>query len=1013
MANIFEAPGYFDREIDLSFREQVPTGIPAVIVGAANRGPAFFPVTFGGMEDYTAKFGVLNPKKVAGYAAKEFLQSRTAATFIRVLGAGANSVTADFDTTRTKGTVKNAGMIVSGTATGVGRHKGFPQFITAIHTVSNEEAFGFPQFTDNNSFDVAPSSSVNLVRAQLFTTNDARFMIMSSSDTFSSLMDDLTGVESDDTSPMFRKFKLVLSTSAGSTFANDDGFAGVKIFTASLNPSDSSYIGKVLNTNPERFSVEKHLLYADFAVDSSLAIVTSGSSETVAILSGSDLTSGTSGDVALTMLEAFGKFDTRYTTPRTPTFISQPFGNREYDLFYFEPLDDGESANTGYKVSISGLKASSNPVDEYGSFSVLVRNFDDTDMDPKIVEQFSDLSLNPSSENYIAKVIGDKKLSYLFDAEAEEDRKIRVTGKYPLRSKLIRVVMNEAVEKKTVPAKALPFGFHGLEVLNTNHLMTDAAPSGATTRLAGSGSVPGALSGSIVPPIPFRFKVTRGETTTAGAFTGAPGNLETTDSRLFWGVKFEKNESALNPNVSNQPNAAIAAFTKFPGIKKLDVVVSGSTTDSFNNNKFSLAKVALSAGTISGLTASVNQHMREAAYIRNGVVDSTTYTIADGSYANRITLASLLASGSAADFNRFSDFAKFTTFFTGGWDGVNIFDKNAKNFDDLSTSTETGGGASSGYTSPGASSNLSGQGLENNAVASYRIATNIATDEVSNLGNILVIPGQREALVTDYAAAKNQSNGLMFYIMDIPTYDSDGNRIFDGGTTTSYLSTEVVATTFDARLLDFDATAAYYPNYVTDDETNRLRVTLPASIAALGAFGYTDKVAYPWYAPAGVNRGSLNVKQTKTRVSAKERNRFEAVRINPIVKVLEANNSFYALLSQRNLKLDSSSFLSTVSVKRMVLQLKREIKNVGNSLMWETGIVPARTEFTKLATNILSTLQTRLGIARFEVICDETNNTDIDVDQNKIRGKIKFIPVKATEFIEIDFITTPTGTTFA
>lgn len=1010
MANIFEAPGYFDREVDLSVREQLPTGIPAVIIGAAQRGPAFFPVTVGGMEDYNAKFGTLSPKKVGGYAAKEFLQSRTAAAFIRVLGAGANAVSSDFDTTRTQGTVKNAGMVVSGTATGVGRHMGFPQFLVASHILSDNEAFGFPQFSDNDSISTA--GEANLVRAELFTTVDARFMIMSSSDTFDASLDDLTDIETDDTSPMYRKFKLVLSTSAGAAFANDDGFAGIKIYTASLDPSSDSYVGKILNTNPERFSVEKHLLYGDFAVDSSLAMVKSGSIEAVAILSGSTLTSATSGDATMTMLEAFGRFDTRYTTPKTPVIISQPFGNREYDLFHFESLDDGQSAGTSYKVSISSLKASSSPNNQYGTFSVLVRAFDDTDMDAQIVEQHTNVSLDPNAENYIAKVIGDKKTTYLFDAEAEEDRKIKVTGKYPLRSKFIRVVMNEAVEKKTVPARALPFGFRGIEVLNTNYLMTDAGPGTALTRLAGSGSIPGTLSGSIVPPVPFRFKVTRGETTTAGAFTGAPGNLETTDSRLFWGVKFEKNESALNPNVSSRPNPAIASFAMFPGIKKLDVLVSGSSVDTFNNNKFTLAKVALSAGTISGLTASVNQHMREAAYIRNGVLDTSTYTITDGAYGKRVTLASLLSSGSATDFNRFADFAKFTTFFVGGWDGVNIFDKNCNNFNDLATSTETGGGASSGYVSPGASSNLAGQGLENNCVASYRTAINIATDEVSSLGNLFVIPGQREPLVTDYAAQKNQDNGLMFYIMDIPAYDSDGVRIFDGDTS-SYLSTEMVATTFDARLLDFDAAGAYYPNYVADDETNRLRVTLPASIAALGAFGYNDKVAYPWYAPAGVNRGSLNVKQTKTKVSAKDRNRFETVRINPIVKVTEANNSFHALLSQRSLKLDSSSFLTTINVKRMVLELKRQLKGIGNSLIWETGIVPLRAELKKQATTVMSTMQTRLGIERYEVICDSTNNTDVDVDQNKINAKIKFIPVRATEFIEMDFITTPTGMTFA
>ncbi|NCW15739.1 MAG: hypothetical protein EBW38_10945, partial [Rhodobacteraceae bacterium] len=58
-------------------------------------------------------------------------------------------------------------------------------------------------------------------------------------------------------------FKLVVSSSAGTGFGNDDGFAGVRIFTASLNPSSPSYIANFLNTNPELFESEKHYLQAD------------------------------------------------------------------------------------------------------------------------------------------------------------------------------------------------------------------------------------------------------------------------------------------------------------------------------------------------------------------------------------------------------------------------------------------------------------------------------------------------------------------------------------------------------------------------------------------------------------------------------------------------------------------------------------------------------------------------------------------------------------------------------
>ena len=94
------------------------------------------------------------------------------------------------------------------------------------------------------------------------------------------------------------------------------------------------------------------------------------------------------------------------------------------------------------------------------------------------------------------------------------------------------------------------------------------------------------LSGSIVPPLPFRFKVTRGDVSSSPRFTGEPGVAERVDGRFYWGVKFERvpisgsdtdgklKNAILSPNESDLPNACVAAYTKFLGIKKLDVLVN-------------------------------------------------------------------------------------------------------------------------------------------------------------------------------------------------------------------------------------------------------------------------------------------------------------------------------------------------------------------------------------------------------------------------------------------------------
>ena len=102
---VFRSPGFFEREIDLSERSSEITGVPAGIVGTSQMGPAFVPVTVGSFTDFVNRFGEadLDKNQFGPLAVKEFLKNRTAATFIRVLGAGTNEGASDFEATRLYG----------------------------------------------------------------------------------------------------------------------------------------------------------------------------------------------------------------------------------------------------------------------------------------------------------------------------------------------------------------------------------------------------------------------------------------------------------------------------------------------------------------------------------------------------------------------------------------------------------------------------------------------------------------------------------------------------------------------------------------------------------------------------------------------------------------------------------------------------------------------------------------------------------------------------------------------
>ena len=1011
----FKAPNFYEREIDNSAPSITgPVGVPAAVIGTSNKGTAFVPVTVSNFDEFVQNFGGLDPKNLGPYAANEFLKHRSALTYLRVLGAGSNSSDADINNTLTRGVVKNAGFTLVGSPAIAGsdlRSVGAVQFLVAKHVPTLSGSTGMPVFSDNDTFNasVIDETPLNLVRGMIMSPNTARVMVLDSTDSVTTLNATVDDSASADSSG---KFKIVISSSLGSSFFTTDGASGVKVYTVSLDPTDKDYFGKVLNTDPDKFVQEQHYLHADFAVDSNVAFVSS--SCPVAILSGSSNVSS-NGDPTKYFREVFGSFNTRYTSPKTSYFISQPFGTTEYDLFRFEAIDDGEYANSLYKISISNVKASADESNKYGTFNVQIRSWDDTDTSLNILEQFTNCTLDPNSPNYIAKLIGDRKVYYNFDAVNPSEKRIVATGKYPNASKYVRVVMSSAVERGNTPKDALPFGFRGPNLININPNTKASDPlSTSKARLAGQlSATTTSLSSSFLPPIPFRYKVTRGELSNVG-YDGAPGPSEQANVSYYWGVKFERastssspnSSDVLNSNVVGEKNALIESYTKFVGIEKLDALVTGSNVDTLNNNKFSLSNVAFYNGSVLDLTSSVNNHMKQAAYIRNAQLDSTNYTWDEGG-RKRITFATLLASGSAADFNRFSAYAKFTNFMYGGFDGTNFLNRDARRLNDKSVSFENGGGASSNNSIGGFSSNPSGQNVSNNGVASYLTAVNIATDPLEANNNLLAIPGIRESYITDQTMAKVRDYGLAMYVMDIPSYDDDGNRIYDDSTNKPNISQ--TSNVFDSRSIDNNYAAVYYPDVFIDDATNRRKVKVPSSVPALGALAFNDRVTYPWFAPAGFNRAALDfVSNVVVRLGGSDKDRLYESRINPIASFPRLG---YVIYGQKTLQINKSA-LDRVNVRRLMLEIKRIIIDIAQKMVFEQNTPAVRNKFVADTSFQLGLIQAQAGVEAFQVVMNESNNTQEDADLNRLNGRIVVVPTRVVEYIAIDFIVTNSGVQF-
>ncbi len=149
------------------------------------------------------------------------------------------------------------------------------------------------------------------------------------------------------------------------------------------------------------------------------------------------------------------------TNAKTPWIYSQkiaPFKGdasesskpTKFKLFKVHTLSDGTKSNTKYKVEISNVKLAGTVAgSDYGSFTLSIRKYSDTDKRPKFLETFQNLNLDPDSANYVARRIGDR-YSYITFAG-----KVIEFGTFANLSKYVRIEMNDAV----LPDVVVPYGF--------------------------------------------------------------------------------------------------------------------------------------------------------------------------------------------------------------------------------------------------------------------------------------------------------------------------------------------------------------------------------------------------------------------------------------------------------------------------------------------------------------------------------------------------------------------------
>lgn len=205
--------------------------------------------------------------------------------------------------------------------------------------------------------------------------------------------------------------------------------------------------------------------------------------------------------------------------------------------------------------------------------------------------------------------------------------------------------------------------------------------------------------------------------------------------------------------------------------------------------------------------------------------------------------------------------------------------------------------------------------------------------------------------------------------------------------------------------------ALYWSWQQAFDEYNSQNVYTAPSGHVSRVIAFTDATRFPWFAPAGLQRGRVPAsKGGEYSPDQGERDYLSGPgqNVNSIVDFIGLGPTVF---SQKTLQ-RAPTALDRVNVRRMLLHLRKVIATSAKYLSFEPNDPTTWREFTGLVTPPVRNVLTNRGIRDFRVICDGTTNTADVIDQNRMRGKIYVKPTKSAEMIEIDFITTAQGADF-
>jgi len=753
-------------------------------------------------------------------------------------------------------------------------------------------------------------------------------------DTLSNVQLGMSGIYSGVTKNPYSTFVVNATGKTGTNYS----------FETSLSNSDSKYITKVLGSSNFSKDINSVPLFVEEKYQSLLNYAwrkgfIRGLSTTLTALpdarQGADPTS-------------LGFYLEKYQSPASSWVVSELRGTKVYNLFRFTTIADGDAANTDVKISIANISFGN------GTFDVMVRDFYDSDSAPVVIEKFTNCSMDPNQNNFIAKKIGTSD------------------GEYQLNSKYVMVEVNE-----NAPEDALPCGFEGYDT-RTYAGVRSPFPVYKTKY---------DYPGEVIYNPPF------------GLSSGADDAIRSNGDnvrRTYLGIS-----DTIGYDVD---------FTAYKG-KQLPLDVCTQTTGALWDTK---TKGFHMDNRASGLTVNNTFYEKVFNVAENRYVLSAITSATTAFYVGSDNFSSDPTNESNPYYRLYA--RKFTLIVQGGFDGWDIYRESRTNTDrfvlgrpgylkgscpSVKYPTATGWGAFKQIT---VGDNTQDWG--NTDYYAYLLGQRtFANPEAVNI-NVFATPGidyvNHSDIVESAIDMIENDRADSVYICTTPDYQmftpSTGDPL-------DLIYPQEAIDNLETTGIDSNYTATYYPWVLTRDSVNNTQIYLPPTAEVTRNLALTDNIAFPWFAAAGYTRGIVNAIKARKKLTQEDRDVLYKGRINPIATFSDVGTVIWG---NKTLQVRESA-LDRINVRRLLLQARKLISAVSVRLLFEQNDQKVRQDFLDAVNPILDAIRRDRGLYDFRVT---VSSDTADLDRNQMTGKIYIKPTKALEFIDITFYITPTGASF-